>query len=243
MAGLQPLGVICEVLGEDGSAMRGAELLQFAKQHQLRSLHIRQILEKRVQSESFLEFSDVAKLPTRFGDFEVRSFRSQVDGSEHMVILRGEIKNDMLVRIHSMCLTGDAIGSQRCDCRDQLQASLERIAHAGSGMVVYLQQEGRGIGLFHKIKAYVLQDQGMDTVDANLALGFRADQREFGLAAQVLKHYGLRSVRLLTNNPEKISALEKWGNVHVQREPLLVLNSDQAKQYVTDKQNKMGHLQ
>ncbi len=246
LAGLYPAGVICEIQNPDGSMARLPELITYAKEHQLKIISIVDLIHYRLKSDRFISREAIAELPTEFGDFQIYGYRNLLDGSEATAIVKGDPQQfgdrSILVRIHSECLTGDAIGSLRCDCRQQLHAALRMIEMEGQGVVVYLRQEGRGIGLVNKLKAYSLQDQGLDTVDANTQLGFKPDLRTYGIGAQILKDLGLQDIRLLTNNPRKIVGLKGWGLNIIERVPLITPANLYSKQYLTTKAEKLGHL-
>jgi 3,4-dihydroxy 2-butanone 4-phosphate synthase/GTP cyclohydrolase II len=244
MAGLYPAGVICEILADDGSAMRRPELEQFAARHGLTYITIAQLVAYRLQNESLVHRVAEAKLPTPYGEFRIIGYRNDVDDKEHVALVYGEVKGkqNVLVRMHSRCLTGDVFGSGRCDCGWQLTSSMRMIAAEGSGVVVYLDQEGRGIGLLNKLKAYELQDAGHDTVEANERLGFAPDLRNYGIGAQILVHLGLSSIRLLTNNPRKVVGLDGYGLTLVDRVPIVPDPTDHNRAYLDVKRDKLGHL-
>ena len=244
LAGLPPVGVICEILNPDGTMARRPELERYAVEHDLRFITVAQLVKYRLTKERLVTRIADAQLPTRFGDFRVIGYKSSMDEREHVALIKGEIegKDGILVRMHSECLTGDIFGSLRCDCGQQLLAALERIEQEGSGAVVYLKQEGRGIGLHNKIKAYELQDKGHDTVQANQELGFKPDLRDYGIGAQILLDLGLSKIRILTNNPRKIIGLEGYSLTITGREPLKVTAGKHNEKYLATKRSKLGHL-
>jgi 3,4-dihydroxy 2-butanone 4-phosphate synthase / GTP cyclohydrolase II len=246
LAGLYPAGVICEIQNPDGSMARLPELIEYAKHHDLKIISIADLIHYRLQHERFVQREAVANLPSQFGHFQVYAYRNLLDNSEHIAIVKGDpttfSDQTIMVRMHSECLTGDALGSLRCDCRGQLQSALKMIENAGQGVVVYLRQEGRGIGLVNKLKAYSLQDLGLDTVEANERLGFPADQRNYGMGAQILIDLGVRQFCLITNNPRKIAGLKGYGLEMVDRVPLLIEATAYNVDYLATKAEKMGHL-
>ncbi len=246
LAGLSPAAVICEVMNEDGTMARVGDLRAFAQKHGLKIGTIVDLIRYRLEHESLVEEVAHAKLPNRFGeDFEVRAFRSLLDGTEHLVMQMGDISSEQgpcLVRVHSECMTGDVFGSTRCDCGPQLHRAMEMITNEGRGVILYLRQEGRGIGLVNKIRAYALQDKGLDTVEANLHLGFPPDARDYGIGAQILRAIGLRQIRLLTNNPSKRVGLKGYGIEVVGRVPLVVERHKNNAAYLEVKREKMGHI-
>lgn len=246
LAGLYPAGVICEIQNPDGSMARLPELIEYAQTHNLKLISIADLISYRLQRERFIKRETVADLPTQFGDFKIYAYRNHLDNSEHVAIVKGDPATfqdePVMVRVHSECLTGDALGSLRCDCRMQLQAALKMIENAGKGVVVYLKQEGRGIGLVNKLKAYSLQDMGLDTVEANEKLGLPVDQRNYGMGAQILNDIGVKQFRLITNNPRKIAGLKGYGLEMVDRVPLLIEATVHNAAYLTTKAEKLGHL-
>ena len=246
LAGLYPSGVICEIQNPDGSMARLPELIEYAKTHKLKIISIADLISYRLQHERFVCRETVTQLPTQFGHFQIYAYRNTLDNSEHVAIVKGDLAEfqdqPVMVRMHSECLTGDALGSLRCDCRMQLQAALKMIENAGSGVVVYLRQEGRGIGLINKLKAYSLQDMGLDTVEANERLGFPADLRNYGVGAQILNDLGVHKLRLITNNPRKIAGLKGYGLEVVARVPLLIEATSYNSNYLATKAEKLGHM-
>ena len=246
LAGLYPAGVICEIQNPDGSMARLPQLINYAKDHQLKIISIADLISYRLKYDGFVCRETIAQLPSSFGDFQIYAYRNALDNSEHVAIVKGDPAefhdNPVMVRMHSECLTGDALGSLRCDCRMQLQAALKMIENAGQGVVVYLRQEGRGIGLVNKLKAYSLQDLGLDTVEANERLGFPADLRDYGMGAQMLNDLGVQKIRLITNNPRKIAGLKGYGIEVVDRVPLLIEANDYNSIYLATKAQKLGHM-
>jgi 3,4-dihydroxy 2-butanone 4-phosphate synthase / GTP cyclohydrolase II len=244
MAGLAPVGVICEILNEDGTMARRPQLEKFAADHNLKFITVAQIVAYRLKHERLVKRVAEARLPTPYGDFNLIAYENQVDHREHVALVKGSLedKKNVLVRMHSECLTGDIFHSQRCDCGEQLHAAMRRIDEEGLGAVIYLRQEGRGIGLLNKIKAYALQDAGQDTVEANASLGFKPDLRDYGVGAQILLDLGLSSIRLLTNNPRKIVGLEGYGLKITGREPIQITPSQHNRDYLDTKRDKLGHL-
>ena len=244
LAGMYPAGVICEILDEDGSMMRRPQLEQFAARHNLTFVTVAQLVAYRLQTERLVHRVAGARLPTKYGEFEIVGYRNDVDDAEHIALVYGEVngKENVLVRMHSKCLTGDVFGSDRCDCGWQLHSAMQEIANTGYGAIVYLDQEGRGIGLLNKLKAYELQDTGHDTVEANAKLGFPPDLRNYGIGAQILIDLGLTSIRVLTNNPHKLIGLEGYGLTITERVPLVPDPTDENRAYLSVKRDKLGHL-
>ncbi|MFP3947854.1 MAG: bifunctional 3,4-dihydroxy-2-butanone-4-phosphate synthase/GTP cyclohydrolase II [Gemmatimonadota bacterium] len=244
LAGLAPAGVICEILNEDGSMARRAQLRELAEEHDLTFITVAQLVAYRLREERIVERVAEAKLPTPFGEFKIIGYRSPIDDREHVALVKGEIdrEEDVLVRMHSECLTGDVFGSLRCDCGEQLAGSMEKINEEGQGAIVYLKQEGRGIGLHNKLRAYELQDRGNDTVEANEALGFQPDLRDYGVGAQILLDLGLHTIRLLTNNPKKIVGLDGYGLTISGRVPITVKPGKFNREYLATKAAKLGHI-
>ncbi|MBI4266425.1 MAG: bifunctional 3,4-dihydroxy-2-butanone-4-phosphate synthase/GTP cyclohydrolase II [Acidobacteria bacterium] len=243
IAGLYPAGVICEIMNEDGTMARVPELTKFAKRHGLLMITIADLIKYRMRTERLVKRVATASLPTGHGAFRIFAYTNQLDNETHVALVRGEIGDgrDVLVRVHSKCLTGDVFHSARCDCGEQLETALARIAAEGRGILLYLNQEGRGIGLANKIRAYELQDQGLDTVEANERLGFKADQRDYGIGAQILSDLGVHTMRLLTNNPRKFVGLEGYGLAVSEAVPLEIPASDSTRKYLKTKKDKLGH--
>ena len=243
IAGLYPAGVICEITSKDGSMARVPELTRFARRHKLRMITIADLIQYRMRTEALVKRVATAALPTDHGEFRVMAYESVLDGETHVALVRGDLGDgeNVLVRVHSKCLTGDVFHSARCDCGPQLEAAMTRIAQEGRGVLLYLNQEGRGIGLANKIRAYELQDQGLDTVEANERLGFKADQRDYGIGVQILKDLGVRSMRLLSNNPRKLVGIEGYQLSVAEWLPLEIAPSDHTRVYLKTKKEKLGH--
>ena len=244
LAGLKECGLCCEIMKDNGDMMRRDDLIEFSKKHNLKIITVADLIFYRKKNEDLMELYASAKMPTRYGDFTIFTFVNKITKNHHIVLTKGDIENgeDVLCRIHSECLTGDALGSKRCDCGEQYDFAMRKISEEGSGIMVYMRQEGRGIGLVNKLRAYQLQDTGLDTVDANLVLGFKEDMREYYEAYQMLKNLGIKSVRLMTNNPEKIKHLTNYGLKINERIPIQIEASQYDAFYLETKKNKMGHL-
>ena len=244
LAGCRPMGVICEVMNDNGTMARLPELRRFAKKHKLRLCSIEQLIEFRRKREKLVACEEIVRMPTDFGEFDLHLYLSTIDGQHHLALVKGSMsaRRRTLVRVHSECLTGDVFGSRRCDCGPQLQQAMKQVSAAGHGVILYMRQEGRGIGLAPKIKAYKLQQKGYDTVEANEKLGFPMDLREYGIGAQILADIGIKKIRLLTNNPKKIVGLEGYGLEVVERVPIRVKPNKHNKNYLKTKREKLGHL-
>jgi 3,4-dihydroxy 2-butanone 4-phosphate synthase/GTP cyclohydrolase II len=243
IAGLYPAGVICEIMNEDGTMARVPQLTKFAEEHGLLLVTISDLIQYRMRTENLVKRVAIAELPTDNGQFKIFAYKNQLNDETHVALIRGEIEDgkDVLVRVHSKCLTGDVFHSVRCDCGEQLEAAMSRIAKEERGVLLYLNQEGRGIGLANKIRAYELQDQGLDTVEANERLGFKADQRDYGIGAQILRDLGVKTMRLLTNNPRKFVGLQGYGLSISETLPLEIPASDSTRRYLKTKKDKLGH--
>ena len=244
LAGQRPVGVICEIMSDDGSMARLPELVRLARKHRLKICTIADLIQFRRTREKLIERLEMVKLPTEYGDFDLYLYQSKIDGLHHLALVCGDVagKQNVLVRVHSECLTGDVFGSRRCDCGPQLHQAMRQVAASGRGVVVYMRQEGRGIGLAAKIKAYKLQEQGYDTVEANQKLGFDMDLREYGLGAQILADLGLKTIRLLTNNPRKVVGLEGYGLKITEQLPVRIKPNPYNARYLRTKREKLGHL-
>ena len=244
LAGLIPAGWCCEIMDDDGHMMRTPKLMEFADKHGLKIITVKSLIGYRKKTECFVEKIAEADLPSKYGHFRIHAYESKLDGKCHLAIMKGDVrgKKDVLVRVHSECLTGDALGSMRCDCGEQLATALKKIEAEGCGVVLYMRQEGRGIGLANKMRAYELQDQGKDTVEANVLLGFAPDERDYGIGAQILSDLGLSSIRLMTNNPAKRAGLEGYGLSITERVPLVMPVNEYDRNYMKVKSAKMGHI-
>src|SRR6185436_9291574 len=244
LAGCRPMGVICEILSDDGSMMRLPELVEFSRTHGLKICTIEDLIKYRRAREKLVDRLEVVRLPTDHGEFDLHLYRSTIDGQHHLALVKGDVagKPTVLVRVHSACLTGDVFGSLRCDCGPQLHQAMRQVSEAGQGVILYMRQEGRGIGLVNKINAYKLQEGGYDTVEANLKLGYKMDLREYGLGAQILVDLGLKTIRLLTNNPKKVVGLEGYGLEVIEQVPIRVPPNPHNARYLKTKREKLGHL-
>lgn len=244
LAGLKPSGVICEIMADDGTMARGNELYNFAKKHSLKIISIEDLIRYRRKNEKLVEKIESIKLPTEYGDFTLHLYEDKFDNETHLALTMGNYSKEdsVLVRVHSECLTGDVFQSQRCDCGEQLEMAMHQISQNKSGIIIYLRQEGRGIGLKHKIKAYKLQEKGLDTVEANQKLGFSADLRDYGVGAQILKDLNATKLTIMTNNPKKLIGLEGHGLTIVDRKPVKIAPKEKNKKYLETKKNKLGHI-
>lgn len=244
LADLYPAGVICEIMSEDGTMARVPELMEFAKKHNLRIITVKDLIHHRIRTERFVKRASDIKLPTEYGDFRAVAYTNEMDSNVHIALVKGEIRPEepVLVRVHSECLTGDVFGSRRCDCGEQLHRAMDTVNKAGKGIILYMRQEGRGIGLANKLKAYELQDKGFDTVEANLKLGFSPDLRDYGIGAQILVDLGIRKIRLMTNNPKKIVGLEGYGLKVVERVSIETSPHEKNIVYLETKKKKLGHM-
>jgi len=243
LAGLKPVGIICEIMGDNGEMLHTPELIQYAKKHQLKIITIEDLIKYRKQNESYIQRTSKGKMPTKHGEFEIYGYINNITGEHHIALVKGDInhRDPILTRIHSECLTGDVLGSQRCDCREQFEKAMENIAIEACGILIYMRQEGRGIGLINKLKAYELQDQGYDTVEANRILGFKDDLREYNISAQILKDLNINKVNLMTNNPLKVQGLEEYNIEVNKRIPIQIDSNPNNKFYLQTKKEKMNH--
>lgn len=244
LAGFYPAGVICEIMNEDGTMARTPQLMEYVKEHGLKIITIADLIAYRRKNEAYVKRAAEANLPTKYGEFKMIGYQNTLNGEHHVALVKGDVSNGepVLIRVHSECLTGDAFGSLRCDCGEQFAAAMRKIEEEGRGILLYMRQEGRGIGLINKIKAYALQEKGMDTVEANLALGFPADMRDYGIGAQILADLGVKKLRLMTNNPRKMSGLSGYGIEVVERVPIQMNHNERNEFYLKTKKQKLGHM-
>lgn len=244
LAGLYPAGVICEIMNDDGTMARVPHLMKYVKKHNLKIITIADLIAYRRKTESLIERASEAGMPTKYGEFKIVGYVNKLNGEHHVALVKGDVSNGkpVLVRVHSECLTGDAFGSLRCDCGDQFSAAMNNIEKEGRGILLYMRQEGRGIGLINKIKVYALQDKGMDTVEANIALGFPEDMRDYGIGAQILSDLGVKKVELMTNNPKKLSGISGYGIEVIKRVPIQTNHNERNEYYLKTKKKKMGHM-
>ncbi|AOT71653.1 bifunctional 3,4-dihydroxy-2-butanone-4-phosphate synthase/GTP cyclohydrolase II [Geosporobacter ferrireducens] len=244
LAGFYPAGVICEIMNEDGTMARVPELMLFVKAHELKIITIADLITYRRKNEVLIERAAEADMPTKYGNFRIIGYQNKLNGEHHIALVKGNISDGepILVRVHSECLTGDVFGSMRCDCGEQYAAAMQKISKEGRGVLIYMRQEGRGIGLINKLKAYTLQDEGMDTIEANLALGFPEDMRDYGIGAQILNDLGVKKIKLMTNNPRKLAGITGHGIEIVERVPIQMNHNEKNAYYLKTKKDKMGHI-
>ncbi len=244
LAGFYPAGVICEIMNEDGTMARVPELMEFVKEHDLKIITIANLINHRRKNDVLIERATEASMPTKYGDFRIIGYQNKLNGEHHIALVKGDLSEGepILVRVHSECLTGDVFGSMRCDCGEQYATAMQLISEEGRGVLIYMRQEGRGIGLINKLKAYALQDEGMDTIEANLALGFPEDMRDYGIGAQILNDLGVKKIKLMTNNPRKLAGITGYGIEIVERVPIQMNHNEKNAYYLKTKKEKMGHL-